>query len=474
MNAYIRLGYSQALGDDDMAPLWRDLRAGPLADRAFALWDDAVERSARVRGANGPSLFQIAWTMHKRTFSLGCLFGAFQGLLNNAARPLLLRQLIEALVPSSDWTDAEIVRLLVVFGLVLLLEGWCKLNAIVLISIDSGMGYASWVMSLVQRKATTIVPIVEAPEQSPPAAGARPGSGCEDEVFDAIGTEAADAKPEDSKTGDAKPADAESASTEPAESGEENSVNESALLGNDLLQQLEMLKWSCHFPSCLVGLLSGTGTLIYLLGLQTSAVGLITMVATLCLNRWTAHLGSKVTKKDLQAADARISVMREVIHNILPVKFLGWEQPYLDALGEKRAAELRHVLRYRLLLVVSITMGRVSPVLAAAATFTFMGIQGRTLDAAVIFSALAAFNALRMPLITLPLNLMQFLSLRVSVRRIQRYLLSPDRTTIAAPEAPGAAIEISGADLCWSGGRAATSARTCGRAPTPRGTGRSA
>lgn len=75
--------------------------------------------------------------------------------------------------------------------------------------------------------------------------------------------------------------------------------------------------------------------------------------------------------------------------------------------------------------MTSITVGLVSPVLAVAFTFTHMGWRVYKLSPNIVFASLTVFNALRMLLITLPLNLVQLTSFSVSPNQIGRYLLLP-------------------------------------------------
>ena len=95
-------------------------------------------------------------------------------------------------------------------------------------------------------------------------------------------------------------------------------------------------------------------------------------------------------------------------------RYMCWEVPYLTAIKAKRAEEIRQLLKYRLVTVVSLNIGRISPVVAACSTFTAMGMSGEELNAAKVFAALAAYNALRMPLISVPLNLAQLFTIQVT------------------------------------------------------------
>ena len=125
------------------------------------------------------------------------------------------------------------------------------------------------------------------------------------------------------------------------------------------------------------------------------------------LNRVVAVMGKRVQKKDLAAGDKRLGVLGEVIVGIRAIKFMAWEGPFLNAIDAVRQRETELLFQYRLLTIVSVTAGRASPVLAACATFVYMASSGQGLGAAQVFSALSAFQALRMPLIIIPLIMVQ-------------------------------------------------------------------
>ena len=162
-------------------------------------------------------------------------------------------------------------------------------------------------------------------------------------------------------------------------------------------------------PSCVAGLVSGVVTLVVLLGVP-SLVGLAVLVFCLCCNRIFGHFGKIISKHDLQAGDARLAVMREIIDSILQLKFMCWEESYLDLISAKRKTECKWLLRYRILLVTSITIGRVAPILAACATFTYMGLAGYEMKVLALYctaleytdSSLILLNFLCSPAFSLP------------------------------------------------------------------------
>ena len=63
--------------------------------------------------------------------------------------------------------------------------------------------------------------------------------------------------------------------------GNDAGSNEANLIGNDVLQTFENLRWTSQMPSCIVGLISGMAVLIHILGAAPALCGLSVMF--LCL-----------------------------------------------------------------------------------------------------------------------------------------------------------------------------------------------
>ena len=71
-----------------------------------------------------------------------------------------------------------------------------------------------------------------------------------------------------------------------------------------------------------------------------------------------AKCSERVTKKELEATDSRMSTMKEVIDGIQQVKLGAWEENYLSLLSAKRAYEIGFTLRARLFQICNVGMGQ--------------------------------------------------------------------------------------------------------------------
>ncbi len=451
-------GFSRPLPAGEMPGLLAGHATRDVAPRAFALWDAEIRGATAQRPA---SLLRVCRIMHGPVFFTGLTLGGIQGVLNSAARPLLLNYLILAFMPNSEYTATESLLLLAVFALVVLVEGWFKVLVTNLLAVELPANLVAWMIPLVQKKAARIrrIPVEDIPVED---------SGSSSNNDSSKAGSGSDADTRARARSDSSGGDTEMPAAAPSEHGGEVAASsEVALVGKDILETCGAINWVSNFPQCIVGIVAGSITLVYLLGIP-SLIGMATMLFTLSLNRLFAALGGRYAALDLQAGDARLGVMREIVESIVPLKFLCWEDSYLNLIDAKREEECKYLLKYRALVVASITIGRVAPVLASCATFTFMGLMGYELSPNIIFGALAAFNAMRMPLITIPLNVIQLAVMNVSLRRLQGFFCLPEHTLLPpVPEdlaegegGASAAVLCQGARFTWAEQRGAITTTT--------------
>ncbi|WPH03689.1 oligomycin resistance atp-dependent permease yor1 [Acrodontium crateriforme] len=120
--------------------------------------------------------------------------------------------------------------------------------------------------------------------------------------------------------------------------------------------------------------------------------------------------------------DQRVSLTQEIIQSVRFVKFFGWETSFLDRLATLRNREISRIaflLSIRNgIMAVSMTM----PIFASMLAFITFRLTNHNLAPAPIFSSLALFNALRIPLNMLPMVIGQIVDANASLARIQEFL----------------------------------------------------
>jgi len=156
-------------------------------------------------------------------------------------------------------------------------------------------------------------------------------------------------------------------------------------------------------------------------------------------------------RKDInKITDQRVSLTQEILTAVRFVKFFGWESSFLKRLQDIRDREIRAI---QILLAIRNAINAVSmslPIFASMLAFITYSLTSHDLAPAHIFSSLALFNSLRMPLNLLPLVIGQVIDAWSSIYRIQEYLLSEEQEDEASynPKSD-AAVEMENADFTW-------------------------
>lgn len=125
--------------------------------------------------------------------------------------------------------------------------------------------------------------------------------------------------------------------------------------------------------------------------------------------------------------DQRVSLTQEILQAVRFVKYFGWESSFLERIGGIRKKEIRSI---QVLLAIRNAINAVSmslPIFASMLSFITYSLSQHDLNPARIFSSLALFNQLRMPLNLLPLVLGQVIDAWASIGRIQDYLLAEEQ-----------------------------------------------
>ncbi|KAH0495273.1 hypothetical protein TgHK011_008837 [Trichoderma gracile] len=148
--------------------------------------------------------------------------------------------------------------------------------------------------------------------------------------------------------------------------------------------------------------------------------------------------------------DQRVSLTQEILQSVRFVKYFGWEKAFIDRLAEIRSKEIYSI---QVLLAIRNAINAVSmsmPIFASMLAFITYSLTNHGLAPAEIFSSLALFNGLRIPLNLLPLVLGQVIDAWSSLQRIEQFLLEEEQEedVVFDPEAEHA-IELKHASFTW-------------------------
>ncbi|KAH6672921.1 ABC multidrug transporter-like protein [Halenospora varia] len=177
----------------------------------------------------------------------------------------------------------------------------------------------------------------------------------------------------------------------------------------------------------------------------------------------------KRRRKINKVTDQRVSLTQEILQAVRFVKYFGWETAFLNRLGEIRDREISAI---QVLLAIRNAINAVSmslPIFASMLAFVTYSLTDHGLAPAEVFSSLALFNSLRLPLNLLPLVIGQVTDAWSSVYRIQEYLMSEDQDDEAKFDGETEnAVDMEHADFTWE--RTVTqdpdAVKTTGKKPT--------
>ena len=163
--------------------------------------------------------------------------------------------------------------------------------------------------------------------------------------------------------------------------------------------------------------------------------------------------------------DERVSLTQEILQSVRFVKYFGWESSFLERLGSIRKREIRAI---QILLAIRNAINAVSmslPIFASMLSFITFSLSQHQLDPAPIFSSLALFNSLRMPLNLLPLVIGQVTDAWASIGRIQDFMLAEEQHDDFNWDMEGQnAVLMEQADFTWE--RTVTQQNDKPRSPT--------
>ncbi|KAI0379954.1 ATP-binding cassette transporter protein YOR1-like protein [Hypomontagnella monticulosa] len=148
--------------------------------------------------------------------------------------------------------------------------------------------------------------------------------------------------------------------------------------------------------------------------------------------------------------DQRVSLTQEILQSVRFVKYFGWEGAFLERLKDIRNREIHSI---QILLAIRNAINAVSmslPIYASMLSFITYSLTDHGLPAAQVFSSLALFNGLRMPLNLLPLVIGNTVDAWSSLKRIQEFMLSEEQEEEVTWKYDGNnAVEMHDASFTW-------------------------
>ncbi|XP_076880787.1 ATP-binding cassette sub-family C member 10 [Brachyhypopomus gauderio] len=196
---------------------------------------------------------------------------------------------------------------------------------------------------------------------------------------------------------------------------------------------------------------------LYLLYLQVGVAFLGGLGVALLLVPLNKVLASRILENNkhmLSYKDSRVKLMTEVLFGIRVLKFYSWEQHFAQKINQSRNKELSHLKKLKYLDAVCVYTWAALPVVISILTFITYVLLGNTLTAAKVFTTLALVGMLILPLNSFPWVLNGTLEAKVSLDRIQNFLMLHNQDFSAYysqefPKEPLTAVQMSQAGFSW-------------------------
>jgi ATP-binding cassette subfamily C (CFTR/MRP) protein 1 len=151
-----------------------------------------------------------------------------------------------------------------------------------------------------------------------------------------------------------------------------------------------------------------------------------------------------------KVTDQRVSLTQEILQGVRFVKYFGWETSFLERIQNIRRKEIRGIQTLLTIRNAVLAVGMSMPVFASMISFITYSQVNSNLDPSRIFSSLALFNSMRIPLNFLPLVIGQVIDANASVKRIQEFLLAEEAEESGTWDYDAKdAVVLKGADFTW-------------------------
>ncbi|KAJ8331738.1 hypothetical protein QVD99_001987 [Batrachochytrium dendrobatidis] len=158
---------------------------------------------------------------------------------------------------------------------------------------------------------------------------------------------------------------------------------------------------------------------------------------------------TKIRSKSVLLTDSRVKLTQEIFQGIRVLKFFTWEIPFIEQIESIRKKEIVLVFKKCVATAFIMTFSIAVPGMAASIAFIIYSLNN-ILEPGPIFSSLAWFNQLPMPLWFLPQVVVGYAEVSIALKRMQALLLAPELE--AQPDIdPNAefAIEIKDGEFLW-------------------------
>lgn len=199
----------------------------------------------------------------------------------------------------------------------------------------------------------------------------------------------------------------------------------------------EICAYIFYIASCPLAVVVNSFFLYQNLGVASFA-GIAILVLMIPVQGATSRLYTTVQKRFMEATDARLDSVTEIISHVKLIKFNAWETKFFDRMADKRRHELKMLAqRFAVNVMFQVVIWGTPLLVTACAFAVHVLVLQKPLKADTAFSSLILFNMLRDPLGLFQDTLTRLLQAYTSCTRIQAFLDEPDTKKYQQLSRPG-------------------------------------
>ncbi|KAJ7826783.1 multidrug resistance-associated ABC transporter [Mycena olivaceomarginata] len=193
-------------------------------------------------------------------------------------------------------------------------------------------------------------------------------------------------------------------------------------------------------------------------------------VAILCLplNHFAGKTISGAQDNLMKARDERVALMNEVLGGIRMLKFMAWERSFEVRIMKIRTKELEYQRLNYIIEALLTGLWNMTPIVVTLVSFYhFAVVRGEALTPSIAFTSVL-FNELKFALAAVPETLIAALQGIISLRRIEKYLHTPEVTPVPPIRKQSQDIAFQSCNVTWPQDRSPSSSVLPSVASTPR------
>ncbi|KAK4134040.1 hypothetical protein BT67DRAFT_305322 [Trichocladium antarcticum] len=187
-----------------------------------------------------------------------------------------------------------------------------------------------------------------------------------------------------------------------------------------------------------------------------SLAGVLVLLAGMAANAALMRLLLRVEGARRAATDAKLQGVGQFVESVRHLRWYAWQDSWLGRIMEARRVELVRRVQSNVVMKGIATVNALAAYLFPVAGFwAYTVVAGRELTVDVAFPALDLFGMLQDSLRELPDLVTVLLNARVSMGRIEKFMLEPEKEDVEGDGGRGSlgelGIAVKGADFSWPG-----------------------